>query len=78
LFKDILEHGVTKKEGHGVLACQTGLGETLGQLMENNAGNCFTSYLQGMYIVFVMFQTAIVKGRKLYFYRYRLPENVNR
>ena len=30
--------------------------------MENNAGNCFTSYLQGMYIVFVMFQTAIVKG----------------
>ena len=31
--------------------------------MENNAGNCFTSYLQGMYIVFVMFQTAIVKGR---------------
>jgi hypothetical protein len=41
--------------------------------MENNAknaGSCFTSSLQGMYIVFVIFQTAIVKGHNRNSYEY--------
>ena len=41
--------------------------------VENNAkkaGSCFTSSLQGMYIVFVIFQTAILKLRNRNSYEY--------
>jgi hypothetical protein len=40
------------------------------KIIHKNAGSCFTSSLQGMYIVFVIFQTAIVKGRNRNSYEY--------